>query len=244
MPVVQVVLARLPIAPVRLLLDRARHSCAWAPKVRHRYETAFHAAIRDVSTDIQGYSNLEAGSVVRGTHRMPLASVPPARPCILWHPGLAGPERFRVASKFELTKSVEARKLNPRTGIPTTDPPVSVPFGAIITDIQQDRDDAKFYYLGQYLQCAYDVLERAIVPVGQSGPNANAASAAAASATPAPAVPPEPEAEGPKLAWQALRSTQGQCARAKVPGGWLISLGSALTFYPDPAHEWDGTSLE
>lgn len=38
--------------------------------------------------------------------------------------------------------------------------------------------------------------------------------------------------------------------RAKVPGGWLLTLrkgGSdiiAFTFYPDPKHEWDGGSLK
>lgn len=36
--------------------------------------------------------------------------------------------------------------------------------------------------------------------------------------------------------------------RSKVPGGWLIgSLGStrdtALSFYPDPDHKWDGNSI-
>jgi len=37
--------------------------------------------------------------------------------------------------------------------------------------------------------------------------------------------------------------------RAKVPGGWLIMILSnvqmdpALTFYPDPKHEWNGSSL-
>jgi len=35
--------------------------------------------------------------------------------------------------------------------------------------------------------------------------------------------------------------------RAKVPGGWLIGLRASgaggVTFYPDPKHEWDGSSL-
>jgi len=38
--------------------------------------------------------------------------------------------------------------------------------------------------------------------------------------------------------------------RAKVPGGWLImirssvpTVESAITFYPDTKHEWDGSSL-
>ena len=38
-------------------------------------------------------------------------------------------------------------------------------------------------------------------------------------------------------------------ARAKVPGGWLVGVGynntfSGVTFYPDPQHTWDGSSLD
>lgn len=38
-------------------------------------------------------------------------------------------------------------------------------------------------------------------------------------------------------------------ARAKVPGGWLVGIGanqmfSGVTFYPDPQHKWDGSSLD
>ena len=38
-------------------------------------------------------------------------------------------------------------------------------------------------------------------------------------------------------------------ARAKVPGGWLVTIGGSsavdrgITFYPDPEHKWDGGSL-
>jgi hypothetical protein len=39
--------------------------------------------------------------------------------------------------------------------------------------------------------------------------------------------------------------------RAKVPGGWLVlttlpynsGIAQSTTFYPDPAHEWDGQTL-
>lgn len=35
--------------------------------------------------------------------------------------------------------------------------------------------------------------------------------------------------------------------RAKVPGGWIITNTytsmSPITFYPDPDHKWDGSSL-
>jgi hypothetical protein len=29
-----------------------------------------------------------------------------------------------------------------------------------------------------------------------------------------------------------------------VSGGWLVTCGAGVTFYPDPRHEWDGASLE
>lgn len=40
--------------------------------------------------------------------------------------------------------------------------------------------------------------------------------------------------------------------RAKVPGGWLVSVqwasgdggGAGLTFYPDPAHSWNPERLK
>lgn len=37
--------------------------------------------------------------------------------------------------------------------------------------------------------------------------------------------------------------------RAKVPGGWLVTVSNgysdapSITFYPDPHHVWDGNSL-
>ena len=37
-------------------------------------------------------------------------------------------------------------------------------------------------------------------------------------------------------------------SRAKVPGGWFVTTssqaGETLIFYPDPEHEWDGSSLD
>jgi hypothetical protein len=36
-------------------------------------------------------------------------------------------------------------------------------------------------------------------------------------------------------------------SRAKIPGGWLLiamtNSGGGLTFYSDPQHKWDGSSL-
>lgn len=61
------------------------------------------------------------------------------------------------------------------------------------------------------------------------------------------------------LVWELLSETGGsidtQIHRARVPGGWLVLAHAydkyghtsgqkslALTFYPDPSHEWDGGS--
>lgn len=49
------------------------------------------------------------------------------------------------------------------------------------------------------------------------------------------------------LHWERLED-EFSTLRAKVPGGWLLLLnwgtrGTAMTFYPDPNHKWDGESL-
>lgn len=50
--------------------------------------------------------------------------------------------------------------------------------------------------------------------------------------------------------WEKLKNGgDNQCClfRAKIPGGWLVWItqndGEGLTYYPDPNHEWDGTSI-
>ena len=46
--------------------------------------------------------------------------------------------------------------------------------------------------------------------------------------------------------WEGIRSSLGSMYRAKVPGGWLVIVerdAPSLIFYPDPDHEWDGSSL-
>jgi hypothetical protein len=148
-------------------------------------------------------------------------------------------------AKFELTKAIEARKLNPRTGMPTSDPSVTIPYGAVIENLTKDRDMDKFRYLLQPYQCAHDILSSAIVPVA----------AFSATTAAAPAVPVslgtdvEPGSEPvasvrPVLVWEVLAGGEVRCQRAKVSGGWLVLAGnSALTYYPDAAHAWDGGSL-
>ena len=63
-------------------------------------------------------------------------------------------------AKFELTKSIEARKLNPRTKVPLNDYH-TIPFGAIIENLL-DRDGVEqFSYLGEYYQYPREDLKAA-----------------------------------------------------------------------------------
>ncbi len=73
--------------------------------------------------------------------------------------------------------------------------------------------------------------------VTENAPSANAGQRAAAA----------------KLTWQIVWGGPTQrLDRAKVPGGWILRLsglsndgssGCGITFYPDPSHEWNGSSL-
>lgn len=143
--------------------------------------------------------------------------------------------------KLELNKSIEAKKLNKRTGNPTSDPEVPIPYGAILENVEPDRDMVRFTYLGEPYWCTHTLLASA------TDPQAWKAQQATAAASPAPAaVPRKPAPTGPKLQWTAVPSIQVALLRAKVPGGWLVATasGAGLAFYPDPTHQWDGTSLE
>ena len=55
------------------------------------------------------------------------------------------------------------------------------------------------------------------------------------------------------LKWEEIRNEETPSGygfppvyRAKVPGGWLLTKWNETaspTFYPDPDHRWDGSSL-
>jgi hypothetical protein len=133
-------------------------------------------------------------------------------------------------TKVELNKSIEARKLNQRTGLPMTGPEVTIPYGAIIEHVETDRDREKFHYLGELYSCRHEVFVAAV--------NAGAIEQAAPSE-------PVTVASKAKLQWEPLDSSSDRALlRAKVPGGWLVALaGASVTFYPDPEHQWDGSSV-
>ena len=66
--------------------------------------------------------------------------------------------------KFELTKSIEARKLNPRTKVPMNEFH-TIPFGAIIENLVESRDMEQFSYLGEYYQYPSADLREASRPI-------------------------------------------------------------------------------
>jgi hypothetical protein len=145
--------------------------------------------------------------------------------------------------RYELSKTIEARKLNPRSGLPLTEPAVSVPFGAILEKVDESWDLVKFTYLGLRYQCPTSTFQEAARVHGSAEDDAEPVPATASPAAGAAAAA-SPSPKQVQVRWEELSSSQGVVARAKLPGGWLVSLrGSGLTFYPDPDHAWDGKSL-
>lgn len=134
--------------------------------------------------------------------------------------------------KFELKKTIEAQKLNPRTRIPLADPPVTISFGAILEDIEEDRDWGKFLYLGKPYRCPLDILMAALAsrPLAEGPPAAGKA-------------PAEALDSGPQMNWEQVKSPHHTMFRAKTPGGWMVIVDSSAFFYPDPKHQWDGSTL-
>ncbi|MGA2147147.1 MAG: hypothetical protein ABSH49_19535 [Bryobacteraceae bacterium] len=133
---------------------------------------------------------------------------------------------------FTLNKSIEAIKLHPRTRTPLGQSE-TIPFGAIIDHVGRDRDTEQFQYLTGLYGCRRDLLESALDPGALTGK---------APAAQAPA--PVKENAPPDVVFTALHAKPYAVSRAKVPGGWLVVInGSAVTFYPDPEHAWDGKTL-
>lgn len=65
-------------------------------------------------------------------------------------------------TKAELTKTIEARKLNKRTMRPISNDPYTIPFGAIIDQLKEDRDQIQFLYLGEPFESKADTVLHAI----------------------------------------------------------------------------------
>jgi hypothetical protein len=134
---------------------------------------------------------------------------------------------------FELQKSIEATKLDKRSGLPLEN--CTVPYGAIIHDLREDGSWQKFIFLGDPYRCKPAELDRALKAIGEGDSEVAEADGTAAATAPAY-----------RMVWEEVSSSL-KMRRAKVPGGWLLILlgasGNSLSFYPDSGHEWDGASL-
>lgn len=150
-----------------------------------------------------------------------------------------------ASKRYRVIKMVEARRLNPKSGVPLTEPPTPMPFGAILENLREDRDLFKFDYLGKPFQCPIDILQPAM-EVFQPGIVASGqAERVEVSVEPMPEPVPTPATADPApFQWEPVATSHGPLLRAKVPGGWFVMAGrsSSLTFYPDPKHDWDGAS--
>jgi len=151
--------------------------------------------------------------------------------------------------KISLNKRIEATKLHERTGAPLAGPEVTIPFGALVESAGTDRDRERFRYLGELYSVKQDIF---VAATKGDGPEDVPAAAPAPAQATAPAAPaPAPAAVGvttgaapARLRFEALEAGAYAVARAKVAGGWLVTYGSGITYYPDPEHLWDGTSAE
>ena len=69
-------------------------------------------------------------------------------------------------AKFELIKSIEARKLNPRNRQPIG-LPVTIPYGAILDKYVEGRDTAEFNYLGEPHQALTKDIASGLRKIGE-----------------------------------------------------------------------------
>jgi hypothetical protein len=70
-----------------------------------------------------------------------------------------------VTAKAELTKTIEARRLNRRTMRPISNDPFSIPYGAILDQLQENGDQMQFFYLGEPYESKADTVTLAIKPL-------------------------------------------------------------------------------
>lgn len=151
--------------------------------------------------------------------------------------------------KYRVTKMVEARRLNPNSGIPLTEPPTALPFGAMLDNVREERDVFKFTYLGKPYQCLQTILRPAMEPFGAAPVKAAAVveeDDGGPAVVEAPVAAPAVVAADAAFQWETVATSHGAILRAKVPGGWLVMTGrgTGLAFMPDTGHKWDGATLE
>jgi len=138
-----------------------------------------------------------------------------------------------------LNKSIAAKRLNSKNGTSITEPETTIPYGSIIEYVGPEQGNEKFRYLQELFRCPRDILASALD--GGKIPEIDLDAAPKPLHASGPAVPPAPVVT---LKFERLASGSNAIARAKVPGGWLVTAGgSGITFYPDAEHGWNGESL-
>ncbi|MBE0660806.1 MAG: hypothetical protein IH602_24140 [Bryobacteraceae bacterium] len=160
----------------------------------------------------------------------------------------------KTGPKYRVTKMVEARKLHPNSLIPLSEPPIQLPFTAILEGMRLEREMYRFYYLGQPYQCAQKVLKSAIEKIEDAAAKAveeemeEAAEVVKADpvveAAPAPRGAARAGAGAGGFVWQPVQTNKGAMLRGKVAGGWLVRVEGSVCFYPDAGHKWDGGTLD
>ncbi len=128
------------------------------------------------------------------------------------------------------------------TSSPLSEPPLQLPFTAILEGLTLERDDYRFYYLGLPYQCPQKVMKSAIEKIEENATQCAPDDADESAGMEEVVI--ETPAAGDGLVWQQVTTNHGALQRAKVPGGWLVKFQqSGICFYPDPGHKWDGSSL-
>lgn len=67
--------------------------------------------------------------------------------------------------KFELTKTLEAVKLNPRTLRPLGTEKRTIPYGAVLEKLTRDRDMQQFHYMNEPYEIPYSDIASALKPL-------------------------------------------------------------------------------
>jgi hypothetical protein len=160
----------------------------------------------------------------------------------------------KTGPKYRVIKMVEAKKLHPKSLIPLSEPPIQLPFTAILEGVKLEREMYRFYYLGQPYQCAQKVLKSAIEKIEDAAAKAvneeieEAAEVEYAEpvveAAPAPKGAARAAAAAGGFVWQSVQTNKGTLLRGKVAGGWLVRVEGSVCFYPDAGHKWDGGTLD
>lgn len=151
---------------------------------------------------------------------------------------------------LSLLKSIEATRLNKRSGLAMPGPPVTISFGALVEFVASDRSYTRFQYLGDLFRCDTVVWESSTpresdLPARSKPVETRPAEVLPATPAPIASRAPAPPPTAEVLVWETLECDPPQVmSRAKVPGGWLILVeGCSVAYYPDPGHHWNGKSL-